>query len=293
MTIVFPHKTIGETCCRVGEWILLGEDGKALPIRGALSGWDYDTKLVLQRHIELEPLRALEETGFEGKEVDLRLNVISLTGPNCYRSLVSTHEVPLIDDWRHDIEISMNSGDLAETLTLKTEITLRSTIEHKMPFVASTVGSRLYLDTEKIQLEGNLGRFPMEHVDFKKSMPGLRANEAMWYLDWDPSRPDSRFLGAVLLYINASQQEVSERIRTMDPVLMAVLRCDVIRTMCEGMLQNEEFVSGFDHFDSDTLGGQVRDWLVAAFDDTIPDVLKNMMQNSPGRFEARIQKAFS
>jgi hypothetical protein len=178
-------------------------------------------------------------------------------------------------------------------LTLKTEIVLGDAIEHQMPFVASAAGSRLYQDIHKIQLEGSLGRFPMELVEFSTSFRGLRASNAMWYLDWDPSRPESLFLGRVLLYINASNPDMAEKIRNMEPATMSILRCDVIRAMCEGMLQNEDFIAGYEHFESDTVGGQVREWLVAAFDDVSPETLKIIMQSSPGRFEARIQEAFS
>ncbi len=293
MTIAFPFKTASEETVSVSGWMLHGNGAEPEPILGSIPGWDYDTELVISREVELTPSGILDETGLAGQEVELMLNVIALTGPSCYRKIVFSAQIPSNDSWTCDIDLTLDSRELAESLTLKTEIVLGVPVDHELPFVASARGSRLYQDIEKIQLEGSLGRFPMELVDFGESIPGLRAGNAMWYLDWDPGRPEARFLGAVLLYINASHQEMAERIRNMEPVITSVLRCDVIRTMCEGMLRNEEFVAGSGHFDADTVGGQVNEWLTEAFEDMSTEALKIMMQSSPGRFEARIQEAFS
>jgi hypothetical protein len=293
MTVAFPFNTASQETVSFSEWMMRGDDTEPEPIQGSIPGWDYDTDLAIGRHVELKPLEILNETGLAGHQVELMLNVIVLTGPSCYRTVAFSERIPSNDRWACNIDLTLNSRELAESLTLKTEIVLAVPVDHELPFVASAIGSRLYEDIEKIQLEGSLGRFPMELVDFGESIPGLRAGNAMWYLDWDPGRPEARFLGAVLLYINASQQEMADRIRNMEPVITSVLRCDVIRTMCEGMLRNEEFVTGSDHFDVDTVGGQVNEWLTEAFENMSTEALKMMMRSSPGRFEARIQEAFS
>lgn len=293
MTIAFPYRTVRDDNVTTGDWLLVGRDGQPYPIVGSIPGWDYDTELRVRRRLQLKPLRILDETGLTDQPVELRLNVVTLTGPTSYRNLQLCLEIPLVENWFQDIDLRLDSRKLAEALTLRTEVVLGDRLDHGLRFVASAAGSRLFHDSQKIQLEGSLGRFPMELLDFDASLPGLRASNAMWYLDWDPTRPESHFLGTVLLYINSANDEIAERVRNMEPAVMSILRCDVIRAMCEVMLRSDDFLAGFHYFDSDTVGGQVRDWLVAAFGDVMPEVLVMLLRSSPGRFEARLQEAFS
>lgn len=289
----FPYKTIPSEMFLLGEWERIDINVDAESIGDHIAGWDYDSYMELARSVQLEPESIMKELGLDRSDARMSIVVTAETGPTSYRWIVSRTDVPQDVAWQADLRIKLESVHLAQRLSLATEVVLAKGISKAKPFTAKELGSRLYRDVKIIQLEGSLGRFPMDMLDFGKGLPFLQAPGALWYLDWDPSRPESQFLGTVLLYINSAHPEVSNLIQAAEPTLLAILRCDVIRAMCEALLQNEEFVSNYSDFQSDTVGGQVREWLMIAFGDEKPQSLQSKLDSSPGRFEARIQSAFS
>ena len=289
----FPYKTIPRELCEIENWQRIDPHENAEAVGDHIPGWDYDSHLSFGRSLKLNPKAIIESIGINGQNPKMTAIVNAETGPTSYRWTVSRVDIPQETEWVHDFQFDIDSVHLAQRLTLTTEIVLASSISDPGAFSAHQLGSRLYRDVHTVQLEGSLGRFPMEMLDFEKGLPFLQAPNALWYLDWDPSRPESQFLGTVLLYINSGHPEVSNLIQAAEPTILSILRCDVIRTMCEVMLRSDEFVSNYADYDTDTVGGQVREWLFLAYGEEKPAILQTKLDNSPGRFEARIQSAFS
>lgn len=291
--LAFPYKTIPEELCAFGPWERFDDHGDAEPVSDHIAGWDYDSHMDFGRSIELYPKEACKRLGLTDADSSLSIIVTAETGPTSYRWLVSRLDVPDVPEWRHDLRFAVSSVHLAQRLSLVTEVVLSKRASNAGRFVPRAPGSRLFRELKIIQLEGALGRFPMEMIDFRHGLPFLASSQALWYLDWDPSRPESQFLGTVLLYINSGHPEVSNLVQAAEPTVLSILRCDVIRAMCQAMLSNEEFLANFGDYDTDTVGGQIREWLLLAFGDEKPELLLSKLESSPGRFESRLQSTFS
>jgi hypothetical protein len=285
--------TIPPEVCVLEQWERFDHLGEPEPVDDQIAGWDYDSHMEFGRSIELRPREAVESIGLTKSAADLSVIVTAETGPTSYRWLVARTDVPGTSEWKHDIRFSIESAHLAQRLSLVTEVVLAKQIPDPGRFVPNRFGSRLFRDAKIIQLEGSLGRFPMEMIDFRKGLPFLQAPDALWYLDWDPSRPESQFLGTVLLYVNSAHPEVSNLVQAAEPTILSILRCDVIRAMSQAMLQNEEFLASYADYGTDTVGGQVREWLLMAFGDQKPVLLRSKLESAPGRFEAQLQSVFS
>lgn len=277
----------------LGPWKRFDRHGEAESVNDHIPGWDYDSQMELTRSIQLRPKTVLDSLGLNDSVAQLSIIVVAETGPTSYRWLAYRTDVPNDAEWQHGIRVEVDSIHLAQRLSLVTEVVLATRIARAKSFTPNQLGSRLLRDVQVVQLEGSLGRFPMEMIDFQKGLPFLQAPHALWYLDWDPSRPESQFLGTVLLYINSAHPEVSNLIRVAEPSILSTLRCDVIRAMCQAMLRNEEFLANYADYDTDTVGGQVREWLRLAFGDEKPELFQSKLDSSPERFEARLQSTFS
>ena len=291
--LAFPYRTVPEELCELSAWERFDPQGNSEPVGDSIAGWDYDSQLDLGRTIKFHPKSVVKSLGLNPQDASISVVVTAETGPTSYRWLVSRTNVPDVGSWTNEIRFEVVSANLAQRLSLTTEILLAKNVESKEAFTPKCLGNRLFRDVQVLQLEGSLGRFPMEMIDFQKGLPFLQASNSLWYLDWDPSRPESQFLGTVRLYINSAHPEVSNLVQAAEPTILSILRCDVIRAMCEAMLQNEEFVSDYADFDVDMVGGQVREWLQLAYGAVKPELLKSKLDSSPGRFEARIQSTFS
>lgn len=289
----FPYKTVPTELYVLGPWQRHDRDSNAQGVNDQIKGWDYDAHLKLARSINMQPASALDVLGLDPSVAHLALIVTAETGPTGYRWLAYQTDVPNNHEWHHEICFEVDSSHLSQQLTLVTEIVLAKRIPEAGSFTPKELGSRLLRDIHAIQLEGSLGRFPMEMVDFQKALPMLRAPHALWYLDWDPARPESQLLGTVLLYINSAHPDASRLRDLAEPSLVSALRCDIIRTMCQAMLRNEDFLVNYSEYDANTVGGQVREWLRLAFGDQKPEVILSRLDASPGRFEAQLQSTFN
>ena len=292
MTVAFPYRTTSPERIALEHWRLVRDENTEEKVTDHIAGWDYHLDLELRRSAAIDSPGVARDVGLDGLTSGFLLQIVALTGPASSRRVALSRRIPANETWEEELVVSLDSTTLADSLTLVTELVLPETIEHSLSFVPSMAGSRLYSVRETLDLERSPGRFPMELVDFERSLSELRASRSMWYLDWDPSRPESRLLGTVVLYINSANAAFTERILSQDAATTAALRCDVIRTMCEHLLRNRDFQEDYDLYEPDTVGGQVREWLIAAFGSTGLGIVRQMMESSPGRFEARIQDTF-
>lgn len=292
-TIAFPYRIVNDETVALEDWKYWDDEGLPKSASNGIPGWDYDAPIVLTTSVSLNPMELVELSGMSGLGAEVSLMVSVSTGPSKHRWIEYRTDIPMEDSWEQGIRMELNSASMAEQLILQTDIILANDLSSTESFVARHAGSRLFSNRTVIQLEGSLDRFPMDMLTFGTSLRFLGAPSALWYLDWDPSRPDSQFLGTVLLYINSDHEDIARLVQAADPAILSTLKCDVIRAMCQALLRNEEFVSQYAEYESGTVGGQVRDWLVFAFDDQGPKTLKSQLNSDPSRFEARLQDRFS
>lgn len=292
-TIAFPFRTVNDQTVVLEDWKYQDQEDLLRSASSGISGWDYDASMTLTTSVKLNPMKLVELAGMKGLDAEISLVVSASTGPSKHRWIAYRTDIPMEEGWEDEILLELDSTLMAERIILQTDIILTNDLPSSESFVARHAGSRLFSNRTVIQLEGSLDRFPMDMLPFGTSLRFLGAPSALWYLDWDPSRPDSQFLGTVLLYINSDHEDIAKLVQEADPAIMSTLKCDVIRSMCQALLRNDEFVSQYAEFESGTVGGQVRDWLVFAFDDQGPNTLRSQLDSYPSRFEARLQDRFS
>ena len=130
--------------------------------------------------------------------------------------------------------------------------------------------SILWSQRRSTQLEGSVGRFPVEWTDFSAS--SIFHAEAGWYLDWDPRDLDRPVLGSVRLYLNQMHERVRAAVEAPRPdeaqrVIRDTIRYDIGRVLLTGAFENEQFANPAHEYEEETLGSTLRSLLRALYGD--------------------------
>ncbi|MCC6190311.1 MAG: hypothetical protein IT318_14865 [Anaerolineales bacterium] len=205
------------------------------------------------------------------------------------------------------VDLALTDGTLTSLLSAEIEGTqLASSLELAVclillqpglnpgPFTARRPGTLLYLQEprQRLLLEGEGGRFPVELIDFSIGRTVLPDN-AGWVLVWDPEDLHQPVLGSVRLYVNSRHERVKQAVTLGLPEdfgISEAIRYDLARTLILGALQNDEFVNRPEAFAEDTVGAAIHAMLHVYFDGVpLHDLRSNAEQ--PSSFEPKLQAA--
>jgi len=190
------------------------------------------------------------------------------------------------------VRVELAGERLAEAVHLTTGIHLDGEGHLGSVLAPRRKGSRLWEEARTILLEGSLGRFPMEAVDFKAAFGHLGLGKARWYLKWEPRRWDWAFMGNVQLFLNESDADLMAELHDREGSLLSAITSDVVRQMTSALVSSEDYRNEIEDLPTWTVGGVVRQWMEMAFPDDSIEVLAGLFHNDPGRFDARLQAVF-
>ena len=282
-----PHATIPQLIATPWQLHVRGEP---VELQSFVEGWDPSVDLEFRRTIQMDPAMVRETTGL-GRASKVRL----LAGWYCdatrSRCFTSELDVSLRDDDPLDIEVSCEVAgrDVAVSIALETRLILIRASGDSSEISATATGASLWDDELRIPLEGVASRFPTEWIDFTHA---AYPNEAAWYLDWDPSRPEYSVLGGMRLYLNSSHPRLPRLLKPTAPecaVLWQTIRIEIARLIVRGGLASDEFVENSDSFEDETVGAAIRRLVNVVFVGDSVHAARDLMVRDPGRFDAQLQ----
>ena len=259
------------------------------PIGESIDDWDPSQDLQAKRHVLIEPNEIRGQTG-----LGARSRVRLLGGWHCdatrTRSFTSTIDISLEEDGGEiDLVAAVVGKDVAIAITLETHLILLFADDDSNPLAARDVGASLWVDGHRVNLEGVASRFPTEWIDFTR---GPYPNDAVWYLDWDPARPEYSVLGGMRLYLNIGHprlKAVLDRGDGESKLLRETIRAEVARQLVTGGLTSTAFLDDVDGHDEETVGAAIRRLVKVLMPGYSAVAARDLLLRDPGRFEARLQ----
>ena len=146
---------------------------------------------------------------------------------------------------------------------------------------ARRVASRLWSDTQRILLEGEEPRFPMEVADFRALLGNAPAAAAPWLKDWNRD-----FHGAARLYLNGDQSDFIKRIEEQDGPTLQVLLAEVMGQICERLINDPEADDVMSGAEPGSLGAQATSWLDTIWPGKDAAFVRSVLEQLPGQFRA-------
>ena len=285
--IAYPFLTLSDDALQAGPWEL-SLDGVNWETAGDyLPRWDAAATVRCRREFNVVPDAAASELALPPDQLALALTGRVGTGPGAFPRRVIFRERQLIDTSapRQHIEFCVPGTELSEQLELRTDVTLALATTGGSSLSPRVAGSRLWSDIQRVRIEGDEPRFPIEAVDLKELLGGRLAANAPWYLHWSPDHWERDFHGAVRLYLNRGAQGIHDRLIEEDSATLQVLLGEVISQVCERyvLAHDSDYrpVQG-------SLGAQAETWLNRAFPDQRIVHVKSLLETQPGVFRASL-----
>lgn len=289
MSRAYPYRRPPVDVVARGPWLrVVGDSLDELPVE--LPDWDYGTVLHLRRPMRLDGLRAREACGL-GPDSELTLNVIWAAANSALRGRAWQAPVPAAEV-ELEIDFVLPGDELGGRLDLETTLALRSVGQTPPSAAPKRPGSVLWRDVQSVMLQGDAVLFPMSIVDFD---PLPYPTGAAWHLELGHDL-ESQALGSILLLVNKRREIVTAALRNAadptetDKLVLSAVRSEVIRSLVERALVDEEFALETD-YPAGTVGALLASVVRTTFPSRTLEALRRDREHEPILFTSQLQNA--
>lgn len=288
--VAFPFLTLSDHATEVSPWMLGLNDDERRPAGDYLPDWDYASRISLQRTISLNREIAAAELEIDASHLALSVCVRVGTGAGRLpRAIISQQQRPF--DAGVDtviVDMAIPGYVLSTVLDLMTEIVIDEAPAEFGGLSPSKPCERVWHQTQRIRLEGEEPRFPIEVADLASLLPGGIGASAPWYVHWSPGDWSRDFHGSMRLYLNEDHSTFVERVTEGDPETLRAIMADVMGQVCERFLSLEDCEALAEGFEEGTLGSQAVSWIRTAWPDRDLGFVQSQLKARPGTFRAAI-----
>jgi hypothetical protein len=267
-----------------------GDHHESVELPDVLTNWDYSVDLVLERSLELDLAGICRDTGL-GVGTSFLLTVYLETGDLRVRRTVFQRTL-----YRDEEASALNLSNLSlpgeglqGCLELITVLSLAQGVR-KNPIAPVNLGSRLWQDTFKCQIEGGSSRLPMESRNF--SCIGGRISYAPWYFELRSEDLYQRFESAFRAFLNTNRPDVHEPLTLTEPTITSLFRADLVRHVLSRILNADDFSGDEQDYPNGSLGAVTASWLDAAFPGENLQQIRQKAHDDARHFEAMISSVF-
>jgi hypothetical protein len=292
--IAFPYPTLFPHVREQGIWEACIDGNQRLFREGSVS-WDYDCQLKISCRLPWTPVELFEQADLGSLLDGARLAVVISTGSSegTGRRFVAidmpVRDCPLDDDGDETtVRISLESACLCNRIKACLYI---YSAGGEIAGINLLSGSILYREEASLQLEGDLGSFPIRSLGFRSHNLG----EGLWLVDCRAESPEDPLISSVALLLNSDRQDFIEQLQRepdQTGVLRWTIRSDVMASTLCWLLLNEDI--GFDlnqDWPDGSVGAVSNVWLSSLGIDSQTALLRLIeeMRREPGRFRQRCQ----
>jgi predicted secreted protein len=287
--IAYPFLRAPDACILAAPWVLL-EDGVPVEIEdGLLPHFDYSTALSASRQVSLNFETLAEALKVEPKSLTLKLCVFAGTGGarlDRSRKLAFSSELTM-DHATVPVEVEIQSRDVSGSVRLATELVLMSSEVGFSRLSPSRIGSRIWSDSFRVNVEPTQPRFPIEAVSFSRMLDD-GPSDALWYLDWSPAGWDRDFRSAVRLYLNEDNPEFVEAVHEANETVIRMMMTAIALQMIRTALASEAFNAEDAAYPQGSVAAVVQVWIEQAFPGQSIEAVSTLVSHDPARFEAAV-----
>ena len=294
--IAFPYPTLFPHVRQQGSWEAF-IDGNQRLFKDGSGSWDYDSGLDVICRFPWTAESLFEQAELTPLLDNARLALVISTGSSegTGRRFVATDLAV-----RDCAECDEGEGTM---LRINLESARLCNRNRSSFFVYSTGGeiagirllggSILYREDATLQLEGDLGSFPMRSLAFSSHSLG----DGLWLVDCHADSPEDPLISSVSLLLNSDRQVFIEQLQSeaeQTGFLRWAVRADVMATVLSWLLLNEEFGFNLDQeWPDGSVGAIATGWLMSMGVQGCSALqqLTEQIRREPHRFRQRCQAA--
>jgi hypothetical protein len=294
--VAFPYPTLFPHIRQRGSWEAT-IDGNPRFFNEGSGSWDYDSGLEVICRLPWTPCRLFEQAELSQLLAGARLAVVVSTGSSegTGRRFVAT-DLSLGDCFGDDngeettLRFSLDSACLCNRI--KACLYIYSS-GGDIGGINLLSGSILYREEATLQLEGDLGSFPVRSLGFNSHNLG----NGLWLVRCEADSPQDPLISSITLLLNSDQPSFIEQLQSESEetgLLRWAVRADLVATALDWLLLSEEV--SFDvnlEWPDGSVGSTAIEWLrsLGVESQSALQQLTEEIKREPGRFRQRCQAA--
>lgn len=292
--IAFPYPTLFPHVREQCSWEA-SIDGNQRLFREGSGSWDYDSYLQITCRLPWMPVTLFEQADLGLLLDGARVAVVVSTGSSegTGRRFVATdlavRDCPA-DDVGEGAKLCINLESACLCNRIKACLYIYSS-GGEIAGISLLSGSILYREDVTLQLEGDLGSFPIRSLSFNSHNRG----DGLWLVDCQAESPEDPLISSVVLLLNSDRPDFIEQLQSESEqtgILRWAIRSDVMASTLSWLLLNDEF--SFDltqEWPDGSLGAIALGWLssLGVSSQAGQQRLMEEMRREPGRFRQRCQ----
>ena len=294
--VAFPYPTLFPHIRQQGSWEAT-IDGNPRFFKEGSGSWDYDSGLEVICRLPWTPGRLFEQAELSQLLAGARLAVVVSTGSSegTGRRFVAT-DLSVCDCSGDDnggettLRFSLDSACLCKRI--KACLYIYSS-GGEIAGINLLSGSILYREEATLQLEGDLGSFPVRSLGFNSHNLG----DGLWLVRCEAESPEDPLISSITLLLNSDQPSFIEQLQSESEdtgLLRWAVRADLVATALDWLLLSEEV--SFDvnqEWPDGSVGAIAIEWLRSLSVESQSGLqqLTEVMKPEPGRFRQRCQAA--
>ena len=291
--VAFPFLTLTDDSVQAEPWEL-ALNGAAFSVAlDHLADWDAASTIEARRRLCIDVALAAAEIGVGPS--DLHLSVVASVGTgsgNLPRHVQVCQRLE-INENNPSAELAFDLPTLSMVIHLMTDVTLAGVAVNRDELAPRDRGNRLWSHHQKVRLEGQELRFPIEVVDLRGALGDPTVESAPWFAQWNRADWTRDFHGAFRLFLNSNAPDIQQAIEGESGLVLQAMTADVMSQLCEELLREED-PSAEDILtdcDPESMGAQVRWWLELAWPNRDLDFVRSVLKNAPSKFRAALLAA--
>ena len=291
--VAFPFLTLTDEAVQAEPWELALNGAAFSTALDYLPDWDAASSIQARRRLCIDVALAAAEIGVGTN--DLHLSVVASVGTgsgNVPRHLQMCQTLE-VNENNTVAELEFELPTLSMVVHLITDVTLASVALEREELAPRHLGDRLWSHHQKVRIEGQELRFPIEVVDLNGALGDPTIESAPWFAQWNRGDWTRDFHGAFRLFLNSSAPEIEQAIGGESGLVLQAITADVMSQLCEELLREED-PSAEDiltECEPESMGAQVRWWLELAWPSRDLDFVRSVLENTPNRFRAALLAA--
>jgi hypothetical protein len=294
--IAFPYPTLFPHVHQQGSWEV-SIDGRHRFFRDGSGSWDYDSQLEVACHLPWTLASLFEQADLSPLFDGSRLAVVISTGSSegTGRRFVATDLavrdcLPDNDGEGTTLRLTLDSASLCSRIRASLYVYSSG---GEIAGINLLSGSILYREEAVLQLEGDLGSFPIRSISFSSHNLG----DGLWLVDCQAESPEDPLISSVTLLLNSDRTAFIEQLQSeaeQTGFLRWGIRADVVANVLSWLLLNDEL--SFDttmEWPDGSLGSIAMTWLRTLGVESQASLqgLTEQMRREPGRFRQHCQSA--
>jgi len=275
---------------QASQWSISLNGGEWKEVGDFLPDWDPASIIQVRREISINPEIASSDLSINIDDLVLILTCRVGTGLGRLprQTILTKSQILKPANPSALIELEIQGENLSGLIEFGCILVIAKDLTTDSPLAPASRGDKVWSDKQRILLEGEEPRLPIEIADFNQLFSNALPRQSPWFLLWSPRDWSRDFHGAIRLLLNENDKNLIQKIEEEDEIVLQAMMADIMDQICTRFVLDSQMEDMFSEPEPGSLAAQAVAWIKHAWPGKDIPFVRSLLANRPGEFKATI-----